>query len=416
MEQITRDFSHKKELEFFLNFITHLRLSYHIYTDRDALNTTTDQQLRETLGIAERAMFDWETLLRQLIQRNALMYVTDEFLCQYVLVPLPGTEFALLSIGPYITDTLSLEQRMDIMEQKSIPVEWLPILKNYYRHIPSLSNEDGLIAGLHTFADSVWGQDNYSSESIIQGLPVSLEPLAIPTDPQKRTDAFSNLKAIEQLYATENELLQAVSHGRSAKAKALLSSFPMSLLEQRTDALRNMQNYAVVVNTLFRKAAESGGVHPIYIDQLSSSFAHRIEATNRLDAFPDMWNDMAQKYCALVNKHSTKHYSLPVQRAITKIDFDLAADLSLKAMAQYLNVNSSYLSNLFKTETGYTLTDYVNMKRMDHAAYLLANTYMPVSTIAQTCGILDDNYFTKLFKRYHEKTPTQFRQYCYRNK
>jgi AraC-like DNA-binding protein len=53
------------------------------------------------------------------------------------------------------------------------------------------------------------------------------------------------------------------------------------------------------------------------------------------------------------------------------------------------------------------------MKRMEHAAYLLANTNTPVSSIAQTCGILDDNYFSKLFKKYYHKPPSKFRQDYY---
>lgn len=367
-------------------------------------------ELRETLGIVQGTENDWQSHIEKMMKPNTILYLTDEFFCQYVLLPLTGTEDSVLIIGPYITTALSVEQRMEILEQKSIPAQWLPILKNYYQRVPSLTNEDGLAAGLHAFADCMWGEQNYTSESIIQGLPNSLEPLAIPMDPQKRLDAFSNIKAIEQIYNIENELLQAVSHGRSAKAKNLLASIPLFALEQRTEPTRNLQNYTIVINTLLRKAAERGGVHPLYLNQLSSGFAHRIEAATRADNFMDLWNDMIHKYCTLVNKYSLKNYSLPVQKVITRIDFDLAADLSLKSTAKYLNINASYLSKLFKTETGYTLTDYVNMKRMDYAAYLLSNTYTPVSTIAQTCGILDDNYFTKLFKRYHQKTPTKFRQ------
>lgn len=404
---------YQKELQFFINFINHLHVTHHVFSLDDSFVSTTDLELRETLGIIKKAEIDWQTHIRRLIKPNTIMYLTDEFFCQYVIFPLEKTDNLLLSIGPYVTNDLSIEQRMEILEQKSIPPQWLPILKNYFRRVPVLSNEDGLVAALHTIADYMWGEDHYTSESIIQGLPNTLEPLAVPIDPQKRVDAFSNIKAIEQVYNAEKELLQAVSHGRSAKAKTLLANFPLFALEQRTEALRNLQNYTVVINTLLRKASEEGGVHPLYIDQLSSTFAHRIEGTTRADSFIELWNEMIQKYCALVNKHSIQKYSLPVQKVITRIDFDLAADLSLKATAQFLNLNASYLSKLFKTETGYTLTDYVNMKRMEHAAYLLANTYMPVSTIAQSCGILDDNYFTKLFKRYHQKTPTQFRQEHY---
>ena len=163
------------------------------------------------------------------------------------------------------------------------------------------------------------------------------------------------------------------------------------------------------MNTLFRKAAEHGGVHPIYVNQLNDSMLERIATFTRSDNILDLWNDMIQKYCALVNNHSTRNYSLPIQKVIIQIHLDLSADLSLKAMAEYLNVNASYLSNLFRKETGLTLTNYVNQKRMEYAAWMLSSTQLPISTIAQHCGILDDNYFTKLFKKHYDITPTQFR-------
>ena len=104
-----------------------------------------------------------------------------------------------------------------------------------------------------------------------------------------------------------------------------------------------------------------------------------------------------------------KGYSPLIQRVITRIDSDLTADLSLKAIASLLNVNPSYLSTQFKKETGSTLTDYVNRKRVEHAILLLNSTSMQIQTIALYCGIPDVNYFTKLFKKYINKTPKEYR-------
>ena len=407
------------ELNFFKKYIANLQLPHYEFSSNDFSLAhfeellLPDMSLRRTLEINQNIEAELLDNLSYILKPNTIIYITDEFFCQYVLLQLPDEKGTYLSIGPYITAAMSIEQRLEIMEQRNVPATWLKILGNYYRKITCLSNEDGLVAALNTLGDVLWGEEQYTSESCIQGLPASLDPLGIPTDLQNRADVFSNIGAIEEVYRAENAILQAVSRGRSAKAKQLLSAFPAYALEQRTEGARNLQNYTVVLNTLLRKAAETGGVHPLYIDQLSSSFARRIESLSKTDNFADLWSEMIQKYCLLVNKHSIQKYSLPIQKVLTRIDFDLAADLSLKANAEYLNVNSSYLSNLFKKETGYTLTDYVNMKRMEHAAYLLANTNTPVSTIAQTCGILDDNYFSKLFKKYHHKSPSKFRQDYY---
>ena len=100
--------------------------------------------------------------------------------------------------------------------------------------------------------------------------------------------------------------------------------------------------------------------------------------------------DMVKEYCLLVKKHCSNNYSLPIQRVITYIDTDLTADLSLKALSDSLNINSSYLSTLFKKETGMTLTNYVNKKRIEHAVYLLSSTDMQIQNIAQYCGIPDE--------------------------
>ena len=92
-----------------------------------------------------------------------------------------------------------------------------------------------------------------------------------------------------------------------------------------------------------------------------------------------------------------------------QIDTDLTADLSLYSLAKHLNVNASYLSSLFKKETGSTLTDYVNRKKVRHAAHLLHTTNVQIQAVAQYCGISDVNYFIRIFKKYMGKTPKEYR-------
>ena len=105
-----------------------------------------------------------------------------------------------------------------------------------------------------------------------------------------------------------------------------------------------------------------------------------------------------------------KHFSPPVQKAIIYIDSDLTANLSLSAIAEAQNVSASYLSWLFKQETGETLTDHVNKKRVKLATKLLETTNLQIQTIAQYCGILDVQYFSKVFKKYVGKSPKKYRE------
>ena len=164
------------------------------------------------------------------------------------------------------------------------------------------------------------------------------------------------------------------------------------------------------MNTLFRKAAENGGVHPVYLDSVSSGFAKRTENIHDLSAISDFMIEILETYCELVKKHSVKQYSPIIQKAIIKIEGDLTGDLSLKAMSKLANVSSGYFSQLFKKEMGVSLTQYVNNRRIQFAQNLLKTTNLQVQTVAQHCGILDFHYFCRLFKTVTGKTPTEYKE------
>lgn len=221
-----------------------------------------------------------------------------------------------------------------------------------------------------------------------------------------------SLNRLEKRYHMENLFLEAVSQGNIEKCeKMLLSySFNSSYQKRNPNPIRDMKNYTIIFNTLLRKSAEYGSVHPFYIDKISSDFALKIEALNTLEEGEILQRKMVETYCEIVNTHSAKNYSPLIQKLITKIDADISSDLSLSAQAKELNVNASYLSNVFKKEIGTTLTDYVSKKRIEYAKKILASTNLQIQSIAQTCGILDLNYFTKLFKKYTGTTPTKYRE------
>jgi YesN/AraC family two-component response regulator len=106
-----------------------------------------------------------------------------------------------------------------------------------------------------------------------------------------------------------------------------------------------------------------------------------------------------------------KGYSLTVKKTVLIIESDLSSDLSLKNLARAQGLSPGYLSAVFKKETGKNITAYVTEQRILHASHLLSTTELQIQTIALHCGILDVQYFSKLFKKYTGKTPKEFRQY-----
>lgn len=404
--------NYSTELEFTRNILKSFRLKTHLVTDDSDNITDIDMGLRNHLGLADEYNASRE-FLRDKIQSNTIYKLTDIFYCNYIFIRLPDvSENITLVIGPYTTTEISKNILMEFTERYSIPTQIFNTLEKYFNNIPYLETDNSLLVLLNTFGEAIWGgANNFTFEAMEQSPTSERLPTDFAISSEEQTDALINMKAVEERYAVENQLLQAISQGLTHKVEMLVSSFSVNHYEKRAvDPIRNMQNYCIIMNTLLRKAVENGSVHPFYIDRLSSDFGRKIEQVTSIDAAKKIQRDMIHKYCLLVKNHSMKGYSLLVQKVITFIDSDLTADLSLNAIAGNLNVNASYLSTLFKRETGSTLTDYVNEKRIQHGILLLHSTGLQIQTIASYCGIPDVNYFTKLFKKKVGKTPKEYRE------
>lgn len=375
------------------------------------------QDERQELGIYLRLTqnTDTESPIGQplpLISKTTIHRMTDTFGCRYLYLALPEvSENAVLVIGPYLCKPFTQERFLEQAEKLNILPGQQSQLQSFYCNLPLLADTSHVLVLLDAFCEQIWGKGNYTLEDVDQDIMASQWVLPQEKSAPDGKNTLLNIKHLEQRYQFENELMDAVSRGHSHKADILLNNFRTFSFEQRsTDPVRNIKNYLIIINTLFRKAAEKGGVHPVYLDSVSSTFANRIEQLESVDIALNLMPEMFRSYCRIVRKHSMKDYSPLTQRAVTFIDTDLAADLSLRTISQALNISSSYLSTSFKKETGQTITDYINRRRISHAKHLLRSTALQVQTVAQQCGIIDVHYFSKVFKKIVGITPKQYRQ------
>lgn len=95
--------------------------------------------------------------------------------------------------------------------------------------------------------------------------------------------------------------------------------------------------------------------------------------------------------------------------ALEFIKMNYSNELSLKLISRYCNCNATYLSYLFKKETGITITDYINKCRVDHAKHLLDTTDLTVVQISNEVGFNDSSYFSRVFKKTQGVYPKHYR-------
>jgi len=100
----------------------------------------------------------------------------------------------------------------------------------------------------------------------------------------------------------------------------------------------------------------------------------------------------------------------PVREVKTYLEENYHQEISLNDLADIVSLNASYLSALFKKETGMTYTEYVMFCRLEKAKELLADTGKSIAEIADAVGYHDTRHFSKLFTRNIGLKPSEYRK------
>ena len=402
------------ELHFLQSVLKKCRVQTQVINAKENPESTLDLGLRTLLEIDNHFERPLVEVLGE-ISRNTIHLLTDGYMCKYIYLQLPGDDLEnVLVIGPYQNKVFNHEEILELAEKNSVLPSKMHDFESYYSGLPLVGDEGQLISLVDTFGEFIWnGSSNYRfAEFELETNFDNFTATGIINKSLSEHDGLTwNTKLVEARYDFENEFLFAVTQGNYPKAKHLMSQLNSIQIDQRnSDPIRNIKNYAIVINTLFRKAVERGGVHPIHIDSVSGEFAKKIELRSTVDDIYKLIFEMVKVYCQLVNKYSVRDYSPTVQKVVVMIESNLSSDLTLSELASTLNINASYLSTVFKKETGKTITAYVNEKRIELAQELLKTTNLQIQTIAQYCGIIDVHYFTRLFKKTTGLSPKQFRE------
>jgi ligand-binding sensor protein/AraC-like DNA-binding protein len=101
----------------------------------------------------------------------------------------------------------------------------------------------------------------------------------------------------------------------------------------------------------------------------------------------------------------------PLVRIAKNFVFDnLEEKITLRDTSKTLHVSESYLSRLFKKETGESFSAYVVRKKMEKASEALINSDESVSSISNYLGFSDCGYFIRLFDKRYGATPAVYRK------
>lgn len=399
------------ELDFLRDFLKKRHVAVSLVSPSEPVLHLVSSELRQLLPSLPEPSFTMRQYLGSISDMTVYKF-SDLFGCRYISFLLPSEENELLLvIGPFLTESARLHSLLELGEAIGINPGSQKSFEEYYSALPIIPENDSFFDIIDTFCRRIWLGSPYETLDLSRRISRYASPVRKIVKEYAPGDVEERISVMETRYAFENELMEAVSLGNRHKIAALTAAMNETPFEKRTaDPLRNAKNYSIIMNTLLRKSAEKGGVHPLYLDGISSRFAELIEKCGTVKETIALIKEMFSDYCGLVHELSTKKYSQTVEKAVLVIDADLTADLSLRSLAARQGISEGYLATVFKKETGKTVSQYVWEKRILHAGYLLKNTALQVQTVASHCGIMDVQYFSKAFKRLTGQTPKEYRE------
>ncbi|WP_312093100.1 AraC family transcriptional regulator [Niallia sp.] len=99
-----------------------------------------------------------------------------------------------------------------------------------------------------------------------------------------------------------------------------------------------------------------------------------------------------------------------INKAIAFIQANLEDELSVPKIAEEVGINKSYLHQLFKDYTSYSIGDFISKKRLERACFLLINSNKSITEIAFQAGFNSRQYFSNTFEKNFSMPPRDYRK------
>ena len=336
---------------------------------------------------------------------NSFYYYINCFRQQYIAVGIwnQTTYNGFIMAGPFLSSVPGTDFLSSIISENKIPISEQTALQEFYESL----------SVVHNSASNSIGEllVNLCSNIFIEAKLITSDPP--PSSQSKesiKTLIDENKHIIETVYRQEQEFMQAIMTGDKEKIQNIKVNIHDTYLENRVpeSPIRASKNLILVMNTLCRVAARYGGVHPVYIHEISDKYAILIERAPNMPHLNKVVEVMLDEYCDLVKEYSTLHYSELVKKAVDYIRLNIDSPLTLQGIADAIHANPSHLSRKFKQETGQSVIDFINHKRVESAKIYLHNKQNSITDVAFIVGFNDVNYFSRVFKKFTSMTPSQY--------
>lgn len=213
-------------------------------------------------------------------------------------------------------------------------------------------------------------------------------------------------------YNPELEFYSAIKAGDIEKTKELCRE---SIIDKEglgvlsKDKLRNYKYHMVITLALIARYCIAGGMDVSTAYGLSDFYIQKVDEIKRLEEFDIIHYTAATDYAKRMRQlRRNKICSKSIADCIDYIYDHLHTRITMDDLSEHTKLTPTYLSRLFKKETGFTVTDYIQSVKIETASNMLIYSEHTPAQIAAFLAFPSQSYFTEVFRKRTGMTPKQY--------
>lgn len=220
-------------------------------------------------------------------------------------------------------------------------------------------------------------------------------------------------------YNPELAFYSAIKSGNVSKVKelckeTLLDKEGFGMLSE--NSLTNIRYHFAITAALVARYCIEGGMDLSTSYGLSDYYIQMADKCPSEKEIATLHTTMCLDYTKKMhNLYKKKICSKPVAECIDYICDNLHMRITLDTLSAYVNLNASYLSRLFKKETGISITEYIQNKKIETAKNMLAYSEYTPAQIANILAFHSQSYFTEVFHKKTGLTPKAYQTLHFRS-
>ena len=341
---------------------------------------------------------------------KSVSYFINDF--SYYYGVLSFKEYKLV-LGPTRQVPISNQELMNLAFELEINQNELEDFKNNMKiivHIPLAS-----LLQMLCITNYIFNNEKLSLEDV-QITETTQEKIINTLEKESINQTLNNIENPEQYshnsYGIEQIIVDYVRKGEVTLLKEYFKKIPAvrSGITSK-DAYKQIVNIFIITCTLVSRAAIRGGLDIEEALSLSDSYIQKCELENSVENIVNLQYRMVIDYAERVEKSRFgDNTSKLVLEVVNYVKHHLSDTINVNDIAKELYLSRSYLSIVFKKETGIPIAQFITKEKMNEAKRLLKYSDKSPSLISLYLGYSSQSHFNRVFKKYTSLTPNEYRR------